>query len=85
MCRTDYGKEGEWLFGKFSIADAMYAPVALRFAGYSIPLTGLEASYVQSVLDHSNIIEWIEAAMQEQEDDTLRRTKTAVGFRSAQS
>jgi glutathione S-transferase len=67
VCRTHYGNGGEWLFGEFSIADAMYAPVALRFAGHSIPLTGAEASYVQSVLGHPNIIEWMEDARREKE------------------
>jgi len=66
-CRAEYGAGGEWLFGQFSIADAMYAPVALRFAGYSIPLSGMEASYVQGILKLPNIIEWIEAGKQEKE------------------
>ena len=67
VCRDQYGGEGEWLFGKFCIADAMYAPVALRFAGYGIPLSGTEVSYVQSILKHPYIIEWMEAGRQEQE------------------
>ncbi|KPJ91422.1 MAG: hypothetical protein AMJ53_11680, partial [Gammaproteobacteria bacterium SG8_11] len=66
-CRMEYGTEGEWLFGQFSIADAMFAPVALRFAGYSIPLSGIEESYVNSVLSHPSVIEWIEAGKEEKE------------------
>jgi glutathione S-transferase len=66
-CRTRFGSGGEWLFGDFSIADAMYAPVALRFSGYGIPLDGIEQNYVQSVLSHPGIIEWIEAGMAETE------------------
>lgn len=66
-CRTEFGKEGEWLFGQYSIADAMFAPVALRFEGYSIPLEGVENAYVQSVLQHPAIIEWIEAGKREKE------------------
>lgn len=66
-CRTGYGEGGEWLFGDFSIADAMFAPVALRFNGYSVPLSGIEAEYVQSVLNHPAIIEWVEAGKQEKE------------------
>ena len=60
-CRTQFEDEGEWLFGKYSIADAMFAPIALRFEGYSIPLGGLEEAYVKSVLKQPCIIEWIEA------------------------
>lgn len=33
-CRLDYEKEGPFLFGRFSIADAMYAPVVSRFITY---------------------------------------------------
>ena len=67
QCRNEYGSEGEWLFGKYSIADAMYAPIALRFDGYSIPLEGVENDYVRSVLNHPSIIEWVEAGKEESE------------------
>ena len=40
-CRTKYAARGPWLFGEFSIADAMYAPVVLRFRHYGA--TGLTA------------------------------------------
>lgn len=66
-CRRDYGEGGDWLFGDFSIADAMFAPVAIRFSGYSIPMEGIEAEYVQSILTHPAIIEWVEAGRLEAE------------------
>jgi glutathione S-transferase len=66
-CRTEYGKNGEWLFGEYSIADAMFAPIALRFSGYDIPLAGVEADYVKSVLNHPGIVEWMEAGKLETE------------------
>lgn len=66
-CRSEYGRGGEWLFGQFSIADAMYAPVALRFSSYDIPLTGVESSYVQSILGHPAIVEWMETGKLEKE------------------
>jgi glutathione S-transferase len=66
-CRSEYGAQGEWLFGQYSIADAMYAPIALRFAGYGIPLCGIEEAYVKSVLAHRNIIEWMQAGKAEKE------------------
>lgn len=65
QCRTQFGGSGEWLFGKYSIADAMFAPIALRFDGYSIPLVGIENAYVQSVLKQPSINEWIEAGKAE--------------------
>ena len=66
-CRIEYGSNGEWLFGDYSIADAMFAPVAIRFNGYNISLSGIEEKYVASVLRHPAIIEWIEAGKHETE------------------
>lgn len=66
-CLAEFSVDGEWLFGTFSIADAMYAPIALRFAGYNIPLSGAEASYVQKVIEHPDIVEWIASGKQEKE------------------
>ncbi len=66
-CKTNYGQKGPWLFGEFCIADAMFAPVALRFEGYDVPLEGLEKNYVEEMLSHPPIVEWIEAAKQEKE------------------
>jgi len=67
QCRSQFGANGEWLFGDYTIADAMYAPIALRFYGYSIPLTGVEETYIQSVLRQPGIIDWIEAGKAETE------------------
>ena len=67
MCRDQFAVNGQWLFGDYSIADAMFAPIALRFAGYSIPLEEIEKDYVQSVLNQPCIIEWITAAKAEKE------------------
>ena len=66
-CRTVYGSQGDWLFGEYSIADAMYAPVVLRLVGYDVPLSGVEKSYVQTVLSDPGIVEWIAAGKEETE------------------
>ena len=66
-CRSKYGENGEWLFGDYSIADAMFAPIALRFKGYSVPLSGVEEKYVESVMKHPGIVEWVEAGKLETE------------------
>ena len=66
-CRAEFGSGGEWLFGENSIADAMFAPVALRFAGYNITLDGVVKDYVQTVLEQPCVIEWIAAAKAETE------------------
>ena len=67
QCRSQFGSNGEWLFGKYSIADAMFAPIALRFEGYGIHLGGVEKSYINSVLNQPGIIEWINASKTETE------------------
>ncbi|MEW8044478.1 MAG: glutathione S-transferase family protein [gamma proteobacterium symbiont of Phacoides pectinatus] len=66
-CRERFGSGGEWLFGDYTIADAMYAPIALRLAGYSLPLEGIERDYVESVLKQPAIIEWIATGKAETE------------------
>ena len=66
-CRALYGKGGPWLFGRFSIADAMYVPIAGRFATYSVPLDAVTRSYVDAALDHPAVREWTAAALQETE------------------
>lgn len=65
--RRQFGDNKQWLFGDYSIADAMFAPIALRFHGYNIPLEGIEKDYVNSVLNQPFIIEWIEAGKKEKE------------------
>jgi glutathione S-transferase len=66
-CRAQYGKGGPWLFGRFSIADAMYIPVAGRFATYSVLLDTVAQAYADAALDHPAVREWTAAAMQETE------------------
>ena len=64
-CRSRYKGGGEFLFGHFTIADAMYAPVVFRFRTYGIELKGLEAAYAQAVLNDAAVLEWEKAALAE--------------------
>lgn len=66
-CRREYAHLGDWLLGDFSIADAMFAPVALRFRGYQIALSGRAADYLNMVLDDTIIGQWVDSAKQEVE------------------
>jgi len=62
-CRTKYGNRGPWLFGEFSIADAMYAPVVLRFNHYGATgLTAHSQAYVRHWLQDAQMREWIAGA-----------------------
>jgi glutathione S-transferase len=65
-CQGAYG--GPWLFGEFSVADAMYAPVATRFQTYDVKLDPVCAAYAKRVLEHPFVMEWIEAAKLEREE-----------------
>lgn len=58
---------GPFLFGKFSIADAMYAPVTTRMTTYSIPLAGTIEKYVQMMAALPAMQEWVKAAKTEAE------------------
>ena len=58
---------GPWLFGEFSAADAMFAPVACRFDTYNIPLPPAAAAYRDTLLNHPALQEWRTAALQESE------------------
>ena len=66
-CRQRYGQDGEFLFGRFSIADAMYAPVALRFRTYAVELDPLSAAYAQTLLELPAVREWVTQAGAETE------------------
>jgi glutathione S-transferase len=66
--QTSYDRYGgPWLFGDFSIADAMYAPVALRFVTYGIELPAAATPFIQAVVNHPAIQAWGAAAQAESE------------------
>ncbi len=64
-CRRDHGDRGAHLFGEFSIADAMFAPVVLRIRTYGLPLSELAARYQETMLADRHLGEWIAAACEE--------------------
>jgi glutathione S-transferase len=64
-CRTRYGAGGPWLFGEFSVADAMYAPVVLRLRTYSATVREPTAAYMATVLADAHLREWLDAAAAE--------------------
>jgi glutathione S-transferase len=66
-CREMWGKNGggPFLFGHYTIADAMYAPVATRFRTYGVKLGTTAAAYVEAVLSDPDFLAWEAAAMKE--------------------
>jgi glutathione S-transferase len=56
---------GAFLYGAFSAADAMYAPVLTRLRTYAIPVTATTQAYIDAVLSHPAYLQWLAAAIQE--------------------
>ena len=59
---------GPFLFGKLSMADAMYAPVCARFRTYAVELEPELEAYCQRIFDWPLMQEWTEAALAEPEE-----------------
>ncbi|MGH8303414.1 MAG: glutathione S-transferase family protein [Steroidobacteraceae bacterium] len=64
-CRRRFGAAGPWLFGEYSIADAMYAPVVLRFNTYGARVSETTRWYMASVLEEATLQSWLAAAKAE--------------------
>jgi glutathione S-transferase len=56
---------GPFLFGAFSAADAMYAPVVTRLDTYAIPVDPVSRAYMDTILGLPAFREWLEAALDE--------------------
>jgi glutathione S-transferase len=64
--RARFGRGGPFLFGTFSAADVIYAPVVSRFRTYGIGVPGFAASYMQAMWEHEWLRQWVAAAESEQ-------------------
>ncbi|HUJ53961.1 MAG TPA: glutathione S-transferase family protein [Steroidobacteraceae bacterium] len=64
-CRARFGAGGPWLFGEYTAADAMYAPVVLRFNTYGARISQTARWYMASVLEDGPLQEWLQAAKHE--------------------
>lgn len=53
---------GPWLFGRYTLADVFYAPVAMRIAGYRLPVGDTAAAYVARHLAHPSLVRWHSAS-----------------------
>ena len=81
-CRTRFGAGGPWLFGEYSVADAMYAPVVLRLRTYGAHVRDSTAAYMATVLADAHMRDWLAAAAAEswviEASEIGRRTKNEV-------
>ncbi|MDX2158774.1 MAG: glutathione S-transferase family protein [Hyphomicrobiaceae bacterium] len=63
--RRRFGAGGEFLYGAFCAADAMYAPLCTRLDTYQVPLAPQTRAYVDAVLAHPAFRAWRDAALTE--------------------
>ena len=56
--RRETGANGPWLCGAYCAADAFFAPVAARIAGYNLPVGADAAAYVTAHLAHPSFRRW---------------------------
>ena len=63
--RSSFPADGPFLFGHFTIADAMFAPVVSRFRTYAVELTDEAAAYAAAVWDMPAMKAWVEDAKNE--------------------
>lgn len=61
-CREHHEKAGPFLFGGFTIADAMFAPVVTRFQTYHLPRNTVAQAYMDTILNLSQMQDWINLA-----------------------
>ena len=64
-CRQRFGAGGDFLFGSFGIADAMFAPVVSRFRTFKLPLEGEIEAYARAITAWPAYQEWLAAARNE--------------------
>lgn len=60
-----FGGSSGFLFGEFSAADAMYAPVVTRLDTYQIPVRSGTRAYMDRILNHPDFAAWRDAALKE--------------------
>ena len=63
--RARHGGGGPYLFGDFGAVDIMFAPVVTRFVTHSIAVPRFAAAYMDAILHHPWMQEWMTAAQEE--------------------
>jgi glutathione S-transferase len=64
-CRERFGGSGSLLFGRFSVADAFFAPVVMRFHAYDVKVPRVAQEYCDAVQALAAVKEWVAAARRE--------------------
>ena len=72
-CRERWGAktEGPYLFGNFTIADTMYAPIVSRFHTYGVEPDPVSNAYIAAILADPDFNSWVEQARIDPEPEPL--------------
>lgn len=70
-CRRKYGDGGHYLFGQFGIADCFMAPICIALQSYAAELSWKSTLYLQHLLEHPAIQEWIAEAQLEENQEAI--------------
>jgi len=65
LARERHGAGGPWLFGRYSLVDAFYAPVAMRITAYDLPVSDQAKTYVAAHLSDAAFLSWRKDALEE--------------------
>ena len=65
QARARFGGGGDYLFGEFGAADIMFAPVVTRIVTWQLPIARFAAGYIQAILGHRWMQDWIAGAQEE--------------------
>ena len=63
--RAQFSSRGDYLFGEFSLADCLFAPIVMRFTTYGIELSESSQKYVRTMLQNTALSVWVEDAQNE--------------------
>ncbi|GAA3719036.1 glutathione S-transferase family protein [Sphingomonas cynarae] len=65
QARARFGSDGAFLFGAFGAVDIMFAPVVTRIVTYQLPVARFATGYMEAVLNHRWMQDWIAGAQEE--------------------
>ncbi len=77
QARARFGGEGDFLFGEFGAVDIMFAPVVTRIVTYQLPVARFAVPYMDAVLRHPFMQDWIAGA--QEEEWVIERFEQPVG------
>jgi glutathione S-transferase len=64
-CRAAATEPGPFLFGRVSLADAFFAPIAVRLRTWQVALPAVDAAYVETIYQWPAFKAWQKAGLEE--------------------